>query len=108
VFGTVTAMVLGTKPLGSGRKVRRLLAEAPGARVSGCGSPAAITTRHPACTVAMGTEPDNPLDEKLRVRGMDNLRVADTSALPQIPRANTNALSIMLGDRCADFLLMNA
>jgi choline dehydrogenase len=53
----------------------------------------------------MGGEADKPLDEMLRVRGVDNLRVADASALPQIPRANTNAPSIMIGERCADFLL---
>ncbi len=65
----------------------------------------ALTTAHPACSVAMGSEPDSPLDDKLRVRGVENLRVADASALPRIPRANTNAPSIMLGERCADFLL---
>jgi choline dehydrogenase len=53
----------------------------------------------------MGSEPDSPLDEQLRVRGVDRLRVADASALPQIPRANTNAPSIMIGERCADFVL---
>lgn len=65
----------------------------------------AKTTAHPACSVAMGTDVDSPLDERLRVRGVDNLRVADASALPEIPRANTNAPSIMVGERCADFLL---
>ncbi|WP_245850242.1 GMC family oxidoreductase [Mycobacterium angelicum] len=65
----------------------------------------AKTTAHPACSVAMGGDPDSPLDAELRVRGVDNLRVADASALPQIPRANTNAPSIMIGERCADFLL---
>jgi len=65
----------------------------------------AKTTSHPACTVAMGSDADSPLDEILRVRGVDNLRVTDASALPEIPRANTNALSIMVGERCADFLL---
>jgi choline dehydrogenase len=39
------------------------------------------------------------------VRGVDNLRVADASALPTIPRANTNAPSIMIGECWADFLL---
>jgi len=54
---------------------------------------------------AMGSDADSPLDEKLRVRGVENLRVADAYALPQIPRTNTNAPSIMIGERCADFLL---
>jgi choline dehydrogenase len=41
----------------------------------------------------------------LRVRGVAGLRVADASALPRIPRANTNAPAIMVGERCADFIL---
>ena len=54
----------------------------------------------------MGSEPDSPTGRRgLRVRGVDNLRVASASALPEIPRANTNAPSIMIGERCADFLL---
>lgn len=65
----------------------------------------AVTTYHSACSAAMGAEPDSALDDKLRVQGVQNLRVADASALPHIPRANTNAPSIMLGERCADFLL---
>jgi choline dehydrogenase len=63
------------------------------------------TTGHPACTAAMGTEPDSVLDEHLRVRGLTGLRVADASVLPRIPRANTNAPAIMVGERCADFIL---
>jgi choline dehydrogenase len=63
------------------------------------------TTGHPACTAAMGTEPDSVLDPQLRVRGVTGLRVADASALPRIPRANTNAPAIMVGERCADFML---
>jgi choline dehydrogenase len=66
------------------------------------------TTGHPACSAAMGTEPDSVLDERLRVRGVARLRVADASALPRIPRANTNAPAIMVGERCADFLLDEA
>ena len=63
------------------------------------------TTGHPACSAAMGTEPDSVLDERLRARGVDGLRVADASAFPRIPRANTNAPAIMVGERCADFIL---
>jgi choline dehydrogenase len=66
------------------------------------------TTGHPACSAAMGTEPDSVLDERLRVRGVARLRVADASALPRIPRANTNAPAIMVGERCADFILEDA
>jgi choline dehydrogenase len=63
------------------------------------------TTGHPACSAAMGTEPDSVLDPQLRVRGVARLRVADASALPRIPRANTNAPAVMIGERCADFIL---
>jgi choline dehydrogenase len=63
------------------------------------------TTGHPACTAAMGTATDSVLDPQLRVRGVAGLRVADASALPRIPRANTNAPAIMIGERCADFVL---
>ncbi len=65
----------------------------------------ATTTAHPSCTVAMGSDPDSALDTELRVRGVEGLRVADASAIPRIPRANTNAPSIMIGERCADLLL---
>jgi choline dehydrogenase len=62
------------------------------------------TTGHPACSAAMGNEPDSVLDEKLRVRGVAGLRVADASVFPRVPRANTNAPAIMVGERCADFI----
>jgi choline dehydrogenase len=52
----------------------------------------------------MGNEPDSVLDAKLRVRGVAGLRVADASALPVIPRANTNAPAILVGERCAEFI----
>ncbi|WP_059016739.1 GMC family oxidoreductase N-terminal domain-containing protein [Mycobacterium sp. M26] len=66
------------------------------------------TTGHPACSAAMGTDDDSVLDENLRVRGVAGLRVADASVFPRIPRANTNAPAIMVGERCADFLAAEA
>jgi choline dehydrogenase len=101
-----TREIIATEPIAS--TVDRELVPGPGADVEACIRDTAITTRHPACSVAMGSQSDSPLDETLRVRGVDNLRVADASALPQIPRANTNAPSIMIGERCADFLLAQA
>jgi choline dehydrogenase len=98
-----TREIIATEPIAS--TVERELAPGEGADVVTCIRNTAKTTSHPACSVAMGREPDSPLDEKLRVRGVDNLRVADASALPEIPRANTNAPSIMIGERCADLLL---
>ncbi|WP_424216928.1 GMC family oxidoreductase (plasmid) [Streptomyces sp. BI20] len=64
----------------------------------------AQTTYHPACSARMGRPGEGVLDERLRVCGVDGLRVADASAFPVIPHANTNAAAIMLGERCAEFL----
>ena len=65
------------------------------------------TNYHPASTARMGADGDRMavLDARLRVRGVDNLRVADMSAVPNINAGNTNAPAMMLGDRCADFIL---
>ncbi|MGX7894097.1 GMC family oxidoreductase [Tsuneonella sp. HG222] len=63
-----------------------------------------ISGGHPACTCAMGTGPDAVLDAELRVRGIDALRVADASSMPQLIRGNTNAPTIMIGEKCADLV----
>jgi len=44
----------------------------------------------------------------LAVRGIENLRVCDMSAVPNITAGNTNAAAMMLGDRCADFIMGTA
>ena len=54
---------------------------------------------------------DDPLavlDSRLAVRGIENLRVCDMSAVPNITAGNTNAAALMLGDRCADFIMGTA
>lgn len=61
-------------------------------------------TYHPSCTARMGEPGEGVLDPELRVHGVDNLRIADTSALPRITRANTNAPAILMGERCAAFI----
>jgi choline dehydrogenase len=65
------------------------------------------TNYHPSGTCRMGASQDRMavLDSKLRVRGVDNLRVCDLSAMPNINAGNTNAPAMMLGARCAEFLL---
>ena len=45
------------------------------------------------------------IDPLLRVHGISSLRVADASIMPQITSGNTNAPSIMIGERCADLIL---
>ena len=47
------------------------------------------------------------VDTRLRVHGLDGLRVADASMMPTIINANTNAPCIMIGERAADFIKEN-
>ncbi|MFY0618987.1 GMC family oxidoreductase [Shimia sp.] len=65
------------------------------------------TNYHPAGTAKMGhdRDPMAVLDPRLRVRGVDNLRVSDLSAMPDINAGNTQAPAMMLGDRCADMIM---
>ena len=68
------------------------------------------TNYHPSGTCRMGTSADPlaVLDPKLRVRGVERLRICDLSAMPNINAGNTNAPALMLGSRCADFVLEGA
>lgn len=67
------------------------------------------TNYHPASSARMGSDGDPMavLDSRMRVRGVDNLRVCDMSAVPNINAGNTNAPAMMLGDRCADLIMGN-
>jgi choline dehydrogenase-like flavoprotein len=65
------------------------------------------TIFHPVATVRMGGE-EAPLDAQLRLRGIDNLRVADASVMPRICSGNTNAPTIMIAEKAADMILGRA
>jgi choline dehydrogenase len=52
----------------------------------------------------MGADPDAVVDLQLRVNDIEGLRVADASVMPTPPSANTNATSIMIGERAADLI----
>jgi choline dehydrogenase len=53
----------------------------------------------------MGVDVLAVVDPQLRVHGLNNLRVADASVMPTLVSGNTNATAIMIGERCADFIL---
>jgi choline dehydrogenase len=58
-------------------------------------------TYHPACTARIGTESGGVVDPQLRVHGVQRLRVADASVFPAIPHGNTNAPTVMVGEKAA-------
>jgi len=64
---------------------------------------------HPVGTCAMGAVGDSGsvVDAELRVLGVRGLRVVDASIMPVIPNANTNATSIMIGERAADLITVD-
>ena len=66
---------------------------------------AASTVWHPAGTCRMGHDRHAVVDPELRVRGVTGLRVADASVMPTITAGNTNAATIMIGERAADLVL---
>jgi choline dehydrogenase-like flavoprotein len=63
---------------------------------------------HVSGTCRMGSDRTAVVDTKLRVNGVSGLRVADASIIPKLVSGNTNAVSILIGERCSEFMLSDA
>ncbi|HEY6523887.1 MAG TPA: GMC oxidoreductase, partial [Solirubrobacteraceae bacterium] len=63
-----------------------------------------ISYHHQVGTCKMGVDAEAVVDPRLRVHGIEGLRVADASVMPAVTSGNTNAPSLMIGERAADFI----
>jgi len=124
-FNFLSAEMDRTGLLAAMRIARTLMATEPLASIVGgeiapgadCESDAALldwvrhnaeTTYHPVGTCRMGQDSMAVVDERLRVRGIAGLRVADGSIMPTLTSGNTNAPCMMIGEKAAAMLLEDA
>ncbi len=98
--------ILATEPFASCLEAEHR----PGAEIDGDEALAryvretASTVYHPVGTCRMGSDAMSVVDSRLRVHGIAGLRVADASIMPAIPSGNTNAPTIMIGEKAADMV----
>jgi choline dehydrogenase len=102
----VAREIAATEPFGPWRATEVL----PGAAVTGEAELRAFLARgtgtyyHPVGSCAMGPGPDSVVGADLRVHGLQGLRVADASIMPRLVCVNTNAATIMIGEKAADLI----
>jgi choline dehydrogenase len=65
----------------------------------------AETAYHPCGTLKMGVDDMAVVDENLKVKGIQNLRVVDASIIPEIPSANLNAPTLMIAEKASDIII---
>ena len=65
---------------------------------------AAVTYWHQSCTAKMGRDAMSVVDHRLKVYGIDRLRIADASIMPEVTSGNTMAPCVVIGERAAEMI----
>lgn len=112
VAGTIASIKLGRRIMQQDAISRHLVREHyPGNRTESDADleafvrKASRTGYHPSGTCRMGVDNASVVDTRLRLRGVEGLRVADASIMPRLISGNTNATTIMIAERAADMIL---
>ena len=68
----------------------------------------AETAYHPSCTLKMGIDKMAVVDENLKIHGLQNIRVVDSSIMPEIISGNLNAPTLMIAEKASDIIINTA